>query len=450
MNGFIVAGTNSGCGKTTITIGLMALLAKHGYKIAPFKTGPDYIDPAFHEMATGAPSYNLDSYLVNHKTLQYLYSRHSQSEKIAIIEGVMGLYDGLGPDSLGSTAELSHILRLPVILVVNCNSLYQSVAAIVTGFAQIDHRINVKGVFLNNIPNAESYQFLKKLIETKTGIACVGYLPFSKGISLESRHLGLVQAQETANLKKRIALLTDILKETTDIHKLLEIASFAKKAPSASDAITPWQRDLKGLKLAVAQDKAFSFYYRDNLELLEDNGAELIPFSPLCDVALPNNANAVYIGGGYPEIFADGLSSNRQMLSSLNIAVQQGIPVYAECGGLMYLTSAIDTSDGHNHPMAGIFKCSTKMQKRLQNFGYCEVNWQGTTTKAHEFHHSSLIMNERYEEFELQFKIRKPLGDQSWEGGLRYKNALAGYPHVHFYSSPEFYHKLIDLWTTNL
>jgi cobyrinic acid a,c-diamide synthase len=444
MNGFIVAGTNSGCGKTTLTMGLMALMASRSLRVAPFKTGPDFIDPAFHTLAAGSTSYNLDSYLLDHHTVEYLFHKHLVDKDIAIVEGVMGMFDGLGDDGQGSTAELGRILNLPVILVVNCKSLYQSVAAIVKGFAQFDQQVHVAGVVLNHVAAGEHYRFLKNYIETQTGIPCVGHLPNNKDIALESRHLGLVQAEEVDTLSQKIEMLRTVLAETIDLDLLMKITALNDNRVMDNAAVAPWKRDLCGLRLGVARDKAFRFYYEDNLELLRENGAEIIEFSPLQDKGIPDTINALYLGGGYPEVFAAELSANEEFRKSLKQKIENGIPVLAECGGLMYLTNEIKMLNGEQFPMCRVFNCSARMTKRLQRFGYCEVSWKDVTTRAHEFHHSELEFKD--DDLLFDFSIRKPSKNKQWNCGLSYKNVIAGYPHFHFYSNAVFYNKIIDLW----
>nr|MBP6611446.1 cobyrinate a,c-diamide synthase [Paludibacter sp.] len=232
MNGFVIAGTNSGCGKTTITMGLLALLAKHGYKVAPFKAGPDFIDPAFHARVAKTKSYNLDQFLMSTETIQHLYVKHSVGKDVAVVEGVMGLYDGMGDDAVGSTAQLSKSLQLPVVLVVNCKSLYQSVAAIVKGFASFDTDLNVAGVILNHVNSADSFAFLKNYIEKQTGVKCIGYLSTNQDFALESRHLGLVQANEIDQFETKVENLVSVLEITIDLDMIVRIASTAPQITS--------------------------------------------------------------------------------------------------------------------------------------------------------------------------------------------------------------------------
>ena len=378
--------------------------------------------------------------------IKHLYAKHTEKKDFAVVEGVMGLYDGMGDEATGSAAQLSKLLGLPVLLVVSCKSMYQSVAAIVSGFKHFDPQVNVAGVILNHVPNADSYAFLKKYIETHTGVSCVGYLPTNSDISLESRHLGLVQAGEVMGLDEKIEKLTDILRETIDVELLAEIATQAKIQTVSLELAEPWKRDLSSLRIAVARDKAFQFYYQDNLELLEENGAELVYFSPLNDACLPPDIDAIYIGGGYPEVFSRELSENKSMLQELKTAAVWGLPIFAECGGLMYLTDGIEDAEGHFNPMVGAFNCKVQMTGRLQRFGYCNVSYNESVTRAHEFHRSRIIPAAEEPNYAMSYQLTKPEKNKSWACGLKYKNVLGGYAHFHFWSEPIFYHQIIDLW----
>ena len=302
------------------------------------------------------------------------------------------------------------------------------------------------GVILNHVPNADSYVFLKKNIETHAGVTCVGYLPTNKDISLESRHLGLVQAEEVMGLDEKIEKLTAILRETIDVELLEELATQAKYSAIDATVVQPWKRDLSKLRIAVARDHAFQFYYKDNLELLEESGAELVYFSPMNDAHLPPDIDAVYIGGGYPEVFAEQLSENKSMLQELKTAAVWGLPIFAECGGLMYLTEGIEDAEGHFHPMVGVFNCKVQMTARLQRFGYCNVSYNESVTRAHEFHRSRIIPSAEEPNYTMSYQLSKPEKSKTWTCGLKSKNVLGGYAHFHFWSEPSFYHQIIDLW----
>lgn len=443
---FVVAGTNSGCGKTTVTIGLMALLKSKGFRLASFKAGPDYIDPLFHQKVTGSPSYNLDSYIIDTVALKNRFAVHSEDADVAVVEGVMGLYDGMGQESAGSAAELSTLLGLPVVLVVNCKAMYQSVAALVSGFANYDPQVKVEGVILNHISGAAHFSFLKGLIESTSDVKVVGYLPSTNDLNLESRHLGLVQAEEVDGFDAKIEKLVSVMEETIDLSVLDKVSAYEMQQFSSFKGQF---MSLVGLNIAVASDKAFRFYYHDNLELLEKQGAKLLYFSPLADQHLPANCNAVYLGGGYPEVFAGDLSANQSLLSDLRNKAENGLPVYAECGGLMYLCSAIKQLDGETNAMSGVFNCTTKMTSKLKRFGYALLEFEGEQCRCHEFHHSE-IEEAGTNNFEYVYRLKKPNYNKEWICGLRRKNVVAGYAHVHFYSEPAFTNKIFSLWKAEL
>jgi len=442
---FIIAGTSSGCGKTTVSMGLMRLFSRKGYRVAPFKTGPDFIDPMFHEAVTGCASYNLDTYMLPAETVEHLFYQHSEAADVSIVEGVMGLFDGIGMDGEGGAAHLSELLGLPVLLVVNCKAIYQSVAAIVAGFANYNPKIKVKGVVLNYIYSKDHFQFLKELIETKTGVECLGYIPFNKEFNIESRHLGLLQAEEVDHLMDKIDDLASQLEETIDYQKLLKWECEARTFTPKEKAFEAFEQDLSWLHLGVAYDKAFRFYYRDNMELLERNGAKISYFSPMKDDNLPNNINALYIGGGYPEVFAEQLSLNTNLMSEIKNKAEAGLPIFAECGGLMYLCSSI-FCEGKEHQMVGVFNCSTEMTSSLQRFGYADLHYKNGKGKCHEFHRSKLKVRDIEPNYSLTYQLHKPEKNTHWECGLSTHNVLAGYAHIHFYSDPSLFLAIIDLW----
>jgi cobyrinic acid a,c-diamide synthase len=449
-NGFIVAGTNSGCGKTTVTIGLLKLLQNKGFRVAPFKIGPDFIDPMFHEFVSGKPSYNLDNVMQSEEVVRYLFDKHCDNSDIAVVEGVMGLYDGLGIEGRGSAAEISRVLNLPVILVVNCEAISQSVAAIVLGYKQFNPEVNIAGVILNRMSGEKHFRFLKEIIETKTNTPCLGYVSNNQEYNIKSRHLGLVQAEEIDNLSEKIELLAKAFSETIDIAELLKVSELKLNEKRRETSLPKFQykQDLSELHLGVALDRAFRFYYRDNLKLLEECGARICYFSPLNDKQIPENINALYIGGGYPEVFAKQLSDNILLLKDIKTKAEDGMPVFAECGGLMFLTSAIALQD-IEYQMVGIFNCKTRMTSHLQRFGYANVTFNGVTTCSHEFHHS-VIENDSESNYSLCYDLMKPDTGDSWKCGFMYKNVLGGYAHIHFYSDPQFFEQLCNLWRKRL
>ncbi len=443
MNGFIIAGTNSGCGKTTATIGLMALLKSLNYNITPFKTGPDYIDPLFHSKVLGVPSYNLDSFMLSESAIKHLYRNHAANADLSIIEGVMGMYDGMGQESRGSTYELSRILDIPVILVVNCKGLYQSVAAIIKGFANYKEDTKVRGVILNHVSSKDHFKFLQSIIEKECGIKCIGYIPNNKDFALESRHLGLIQAEEVDELDQKIELIKETFNHTIDFRRLMSIAD---NKEISEDSFELPKLDLSALHIGVAYDKAFRFYYKDNLELLKELGANLHYFSPIEDTQLPIECNCLYLGGGYPEVFANELSQNKSLLKEIKDKIDNGMPAYAECGGLMYLTEKIITQDQDEYEMTGVFEASVQMTKRLQRFGYAIAQYEGESTACHEFHRSQIIPNQTDVNYELKYQLKKPEKELEWQCGLQYKNCLGAYAHVHFYADLKFFEKITELW----
>jgi cobyrinic acid a,c-diamide synthase len=441
-NGFIVAGSNSGCGKTTISMGLMRLLADKGFEVAPFKTGPDYIDPAFHQLAAKRVSHNLDAFLMDESALKYLYNHYAHDCHIAVIEGVMGLFDGMGDLSVGSTAHLAKMLGVPVLLVVNGKGMFQSIAAMVKGFAHFDPELNLAGVIINNVTSESHYVTIKNYVEQHTNVPCLGYLPPLPNATLNSRHLGLIQADEVDDIQQKIESIAAKLADTLDVDRLLRqttIASIQKP-----DLPEQFNNSLHGLNLAVAFDKAFRFYYQANLDLLVLNGAKIYPFSPLVDEHLPAGINALYIGGGYPEVFAHQLAGNNNMRQHIQQIAADGIPIYAECGGLMYLTDEMELMSGEKFSMCGVIPAAAKMTERLQNFGYCLIDWDGDSIRAHEFHRSVILPLKS--NLITKYRVHKPLGEKYWSDGYAVQNTLAAYQHIHFYSDAHFFKKITKLW----
>ncbi|WP_053956630.1 cobyrinate a,c-diamide synthase [Inediibacterium massiliense] len=437
---FVLAGTQSGVGKTTVSIGIMAALTRRGINIAPFKVGPDYIDPAFHTFVTNNKSRNLDSWLLEEDTIKRLFIKNARG-KISIIEGVMGLYDGYGTSKdEGSTAHVSKILKSPVILIANGKGVSTSAAAQILGYKIYDEDVNIQGVILNNISGDAHYELLKESIERDTNIKCVGYLKPNQNISLESRHLGLIPSVEVKDLKDKINTIADMVEETIDLDALIKIA---QEAEALEDFTYEEEKIVKNVNIGVAFDEAFNFYYEDNLDLLKEMGANLIYFSPLKDQSIPKNIHGLYIGGGFPEVFAKELSENVLMRESIKEHIKNGVPTYAECGGLMYLTKAITTLEEETYEMVGVFDTIAKMTTRLQRFGYvhvnidkpCSISKEKSYIKAHEFHRSLIEENETMEYAYVVDKIKNEKKIKSWGCGVKKYNALGAYAHIHFYSN---------------
>lgn len=444
----VIAGTNSGCGKTTVASGIMAALVKKGLKVQPFKVGPDFIDPMFHTFVTGRHSRNLDSWMLEEDTLRSLMVKNSVGADVAVIEGVMGLYDGLGGNSTtASTAHVSKITNSPVILVVNGEGASLSLSAAILGFKAFDRDTGIRGVIINGIKSESHYKLLKETIEENTGVMVAGYLPKNEGYTLASRHLGLVPSEEIEGLREKLDIVAEDIAKFVDLELLMKLAGDAGKIKGSIIRIATDKDNASNQRavIGVALDKAFNFYYRDNLELLEEMGAELRYFSPLKDSKLPEGLHGLYIGGGYPEVWARELEENSSMRRDIYNAVENGLPMYAECGGLMYMSGSITGRDGVCREMTGVVKGKSRMTSSLQRFGYVEVRMTGgsvlseqpSSVKAHEFHYSATDFEDGAGmAFEVikQRRGREPL---SWKCGYRKDKLLAGYPHIHFWGNTE-------------
>lgn len=438
----VIAGTNSGCGKTTIAIGIMAALNKRGLKVQPYKTGPDYIDTLFHEFVTEHKGRNLDSWLLDIDTLKYVFCNGFVDSEIAVIEGAMGLYDGLGTTDSGSTAHISKLLSAPVILVIDATGMSMSAAATVKGFSEFDKKVNISGIIINNIKSRPQYELLKEIIEKYTDIEVIGFLFRNTDIKIDSRHLGLKSAVEVEDLETKINKVSISLEETLNFERLIEIAMKTEELYYEHKLVDCKKNKFSGLKIGVAYDKSFNFYYNDNIDLLKYMGAEIEFFSPLTDKMLPRDLDGIYIGGGYPEVYGERLAANVTMRKDIIDSAENGMTIYAECGGLMYLTESITDKDNKKYDMVGVFNGNCNMTSRLRRFGYvdCEVTKdcilgsKGTKIKGHEFHYSI----ENIENINTCLSVAKiRIGKEVviWESGYMYKNVVASYPHIHFLSN---------------
>ncbi len=449
MKKILITGTNSGSGKTTVSSILMASLDN----VAPFKVGPDYIDPSYHELFTGNKSYNLDAFMFDEKILKLLFNKNSQGKEISIVEGVMGLYDGLGHEKDNfSTAHLSRILDLPVILVVNAKGISTSIAAEVLGFKEFDKNVNIKGVILNNVSSQKLYLTLKDAIERFTGIECVGYIPKNEKLTVESRHLGLKQAFElnaTQELEEKRELFRKIGQECLDLERIKEIASEFEPVFSMDDIknIKALKNKYKGKKIAVAKDGAFSFYYHSNFDLFKYSGLEIVEFSPVNDEKVPDGVDIIYLGGGYPELYTKQLSQNKSMIESIKKAFENDVKIYAECGGFIYLTKGITDLDGTKSNYVGLFDIEIGMRNKLNigRFGYINIeidkgDGDKILTKGHEFHYSEIKENNGEK---AVYEISK-IDGRKWECGYKKKSALAGYPHINFFSNVDFFKYIVE------
>ncbi len=447
----VIAGTGSGVGKTTYSIGIMAALQQKGYTVQGFKCGPDYIDPSYHTAVTGRVSRNLDSWMFDHQTVREIVARASEGADISIIEGVMGFFDGKSPlENTGSTADISMITESPVLLIVNCASMARSAAAIVKGFQMLASGPNIVGVIANQVGSVGHYEIVKAAIEQECNVPVLGYMKKEQDIDIPSRHLGLIPAIERGELNPFFDKLAHLISETIDIDRLYELAETTEIVNESSALFA--QREDQGVTIAVAKDAAFNFYYQENLELLEAYGAKLAYFSPLNGEEVPANADGLYLGGGFPEEFADELAHNEATKASIRAAITGGIPTLAECGGFMYLTESITNTDGVEYKMTGLIPGKVKMQKKLAALGYREIfgtpgNFlidQDQQAKGHEFHYSTF---EGAEGLPYAYETKGRFGKKS-EGYLR-GNLVAGYTHFHFASNPQLVERWIESCVDN-
>lgn len=444
-SGFVLAAAQSGAGKTTFATALMAAFRQKHYTVQPFKVGPDYIDPMYHTAAAGRPSRNLDSYMLSPEVIRYLFYKHSADADIAIVEGVMGLYDGLGGDSLvASTAQVAEILDLPVLLLVNGQGMSLSVAALINGYRDFYANIRIGGILLNNVGEGY-YHHLKEIIEKHCRLPVFGYLPQRAEFALASRHLGLYCSNEIADLTEKLNALAAAATAHCDLAKLARETIVNIRQTVVPELPPPLT---KKVNIGYAWDEAFNFYYQDNLDLLTALGAACVPVSPLRDASLPPLAGLL-LGGGYPERYGKELAANVSFQDALKKALIKGLPCFAECGGFIYLGESI-SYEGETHRLCGFFPHRFVMTDRLQNFGYLEVRFAeddsspfaSLVLRGHEFHYTA-----RADEGEVRhaYTVVKGSSGKTWRDGYVRGNTLAGYPHFHFWSEPRFAQAFLSL-----
>lgn len=434
-----IAGTHSGVGKTTLTLGILASLKRRGYSIQPFKCGPDYIDPGHHTRASGCLSRNLDTWMMGRNAVVESYARGCGTVDGAVVEGVMGLFDGASSTSLtGSSAQVAKILGLPVILVVNARSMARSLAALVKGFAIFEPGVHIAGVIANQVGSKEHASILEEALMAAKLPPLLGALPNNDSWSIPERHLGLVTGFEHKETVSWYDRLADAVDEHLDLEKLVESCRASRPCRQS-----PEKPNLPpAVRVAIARDDAFHFYYQDNLERLTAAGIELIPFSPLQDRSLPANIAGIYIGGGFPEMFARQLELNFPLRAEIAAFADRGGCIYAECGGFMYLCRTLADRDGCRREMCGVIPAETVMGSRLHRLGYVEAKTAasglfgpaGTSFKGHEFHWSSLAVDG---EVETALTINKPGVSSVQPEGVHIKNVWASYVHAHFASNPD-------------
>ncbi len=431
----IIAGTNSRCGKTTIVLGIMAALIKKGYRVQPFKTGPDYIDTSYHSEITGLKSRNLDTWLMDKDVVLELFDHAIQKANISIIEGVMGLYDGFisenESDGKGSTAHLAKLLKSPVILIVDAQGMATSAAAVVMGFKEFDPAINIAGVIFNRVGSQRHFQCLSKAVEDKCpNVKVLGYLPKNDRLTIQEKHLGLTMLNKHEIMESIIPFLTEEIIKHIDLELLVQIAQDVEPIPSYTPTIFTSNIPAETIKIGVAMDDAFCFYYADNLNILKSLGAELVYFSPINDIQLPV-VDGLYFGGGFPELFCNSMESNISMRTWVTHASNLGMPIYAECGGMLYLMDKIITSENRTHHMVGLISGEARMQQRLTKLGYCTATMlednvlgqKGTIVRGHRFHWSSLENINEPNAYQL---------NNGEKAGFIQSNLLASYIHIHF------------------
>lgn len=433
----VIAGTASGVGKTTVMVGLVRGLRARGLRVAVFKCGPDYLDPGYHARAAGAPCHNLDGWMMGKEAVLGTFERVAEQADIALIEGVMGLFDGVSPTTeAGSTAEIAKWLAAPVVLVVDASGMARSIAALVHGFADFDRELAFAGIVCNRVGSPGHLGLLREALGTPP---ILGGLPKDDTLAFAERHLGLRTADEHALPERVLAAWGERVAEWVDVEALVSAARSAPALERATQS-TPAARSPR-CRIGVAFDEAFHFYYEDNLRRLELLGAELVRFSPLADAALPD-VGGLYLGGGYPELYAERLSGNRSLLAAIAAFADSGRPIYAECGGLMALCSAIRTRDGRSHLMAGVIPGEAVMHDRLRALGYVDVETQsssllgpaGVRFRGHEFRYSELVGVP--DAFERAYAVRKRRGGDTRREGYLRGSVLASYVHAHWASSP--------------
>ena len=446
----VIAGVQSGVGKTTIATGLMAAMTGKGYRVQGFKAGPDYIDPGYHTAATCLPtgtagnvSRNLDCWMLPEVSLKELFLRAAKGADLSVIEGVMGLYDGYsGRSEAGSTARLAKLLAAPVILVVDAKGMARSAAALVLGYKNFDPALNLSGVIFNHVGSEKHYQTLSEAVEEKTGLKALGYLPKNAALKMPERHLGLLPAGERGELTAYLNKLAQVMAEFLNLEEILSVAKSAPPLDYPEQSIFPAGQQKKG-RIAVARDAAFNFYYQDALDLLAAWGAELVYFSPLADSSLPQNIQGVYLGGGFPEMFLEPLARNHSMAESIRRAYKMNMPIYAECGGLMYLSEGIIDFAGSFYPMVGLIPGKALMQKKLAVLGYMTAEVindnilakKGDVLRGHQFHWS--ILTDVSAEVSCAYKLFSEGNPDSQKEGIITGNLLASYLHLHFAAHPQ-------------
>ena len=436
----VLGAARSSAGKTTVSSGLMSAFVKRGLKVQPFKVGPDYIDPSYHSIIAGRHSRNLDTWLTSKEIVPDIFFHASRGADIAVIEGVMGLYDGKDDTGTGSTAEIAKLLTAPVILVVDVRHVGTSVAAEVLGYQKYDLKVNIAGIILNKVGSKKHETMTKKAIERATSIPVLGALPREENIEMDERHLGLIPTHEHKT-DQQVSAVTSFIKDHVDLTKIFEIACSAPKLiPPKRSIFSPKKRkDGREIRVGVAFDEAFNFYYWDNIELLETKGCTVIFFSPVNYKSLPPDLDMLYIGGGFPELFTEKLQENVSMRKAIRKAAEDEMPILAECGGLMYLTRFIKDFSGRVYEMVSLVPGITVMSKKLTALSYTSclllkdslLGKEGTRIRGHEFHYSFIDPETLPKDTKYVYQVEIGKGIYEQKDGIAVHNTVASYTHTH-------------------
>ncbi|MDQ1265735.1 MAG: cobyrinic acid a,c-diamide synthase [Bacteroidota bacterium] len=447
-----IAGLSGDSGKTFLTCGILSVLKAKGYSLAVFKKGPDYIDPAWLKIASETETRNLDTFLMGNDNILNSFTKNASGKDISVIEGNRGLFDGFDIQGSHSTAELAKLLKSPLILILNITKLTRTAAALVLGCKVLDKDLNIAGIILNHVAGKRHERTAKDAIENETGIPVIGSIPKlgAKDI-LPSRHLGLITPGEYSSAEKAIGIVKSAINDYVEIDKIIEIAISAPELQYQQ--LIEKNIIKKNVKIGYFCDKIFSFYYPENLEALESKGAELLKISSIEDSCLPE-LDCLYIGGGFPESNIEELVNNRLLMQSVKYAAVNGLPIYAECGGLIYLCDSIEI-DNNEYPLAGVFPLKIKMNQRPQGHGYCEAFVAranpfykvGAFLKGHEFHYSRIIENDN--KFDTCLDITRGTGAINGRDGLIYKNVFASYLHLHALGCPDWAEGMIGVISYN-
>ena len=446
MKAFLIAGTESGVGKTTAALAIMAGLRVRGLAVQPFKCGPDFIDAGHHSAVCGRASRNLDTWMLSGDANQQVFVSGCMEADIAVVEGMMGLFDGVaGGGEEGSSAEIAKMLDLPVVLVLPAGHSVRSLAAVSLGFEKFDPALRIEGLILNRVAGEHHFRMLESAIGSSSAVPILGWFPDDPVVRIPERHLGLHTAAERTETSGRVAALAALAQKHLDLDRIMQFeSSFCANNRRETKACSADR-----VRIAVARDQAFSFYYEDNLDALRELGAEIAEWSPLRDKHLPEDIDALYIGGGYPELYAPQLSENRSLLSQVTTFSEIGKPIYAECGGMMYLAEELRTLNGSSFPMAGVLPMSVEMTEQLVHFGYADVEFledcllgqKGTVVRGHSFHCSRVTGTSHIHPV---YRVHYSLSGRRMFEGYSMDNVLASYIHLHFRANPFLAQALVD------